>query len=455
MKHFYGPVMVLLFVLWLMPACGQLEEPLDVEETGIRAPDRRAGVSLSSLPTETVGLIAARNEDAGSVICWIEGDFLFIEYVTEHGWSLAETHCAVALCLDDIPRTPSENPKVGKFQLKAEHAPFSTMHTDSLNMEEWEFGQAEELIVAAHADVQILSSEGEVLRGEGAWGAGDPFILNVPADPHRIERPAESARDDLTKIPESRGGGNWATYFKVNVKKLKGLILWNELGSEHEVTHSRVGPDGATVGDIEYISCMHGNGFKPLPRTGDRNIPDNYIEFHGLDLGRQGCIEFWYHSDWSGWSVEHIVEFFCYGLPEDTDNLYIWMHFNDWQGKLNAVLWEPGRNEWAGMNPHITSIPEWTTAAPVHIAVTWDGTAPDVADRLHFYIDGSEIPDTYFYYRGDPTFEDWSSEAVFGLGSRIFSGNWDSHRWEGDSGVFDNIKIWSYPKTDFSDRFTE
>ncbi len=41
------------------------------------------------------------------------------------------------------------------------------------------------------------------------------------------------------------------------------------------------------------------------------------------------------------------------------------------------------------------------------------------------------------------------------LASHTWSGDWDRHNWEGDHAVIDNIKVWCYPKTDFSDRFHE
>ncbi len=454
MRYFMHAVLVIVLLVGLFSACGQFEEPLELQRTSDPAMKLLTSASPPLGPTEVVELIAARTEDVGSVTCWINGDFLFIEYATDGGWSLAETHCAVAEFLEDIPHTPSGNPKVGHFPLKKEHEPFTTVHTDSLDMDAWGFSEAEELIIAAHASVQMLSGEGTVLREEGAWGAGDPFFESLPDDPHRIERPDDPSKGPFTRIPEHPGRGNWATYFKVNVKKLKGLLLWNKLDSPHEVTHSRIGPDGVIVGDIEYLPCKHGNGFKPLERTGDHNIPDNYIQYHDLRLGQQGCIEFWYHPDWIDWRVGHIVEFFCYAQPEGY-NPSMWMHFNDWQNRLNVGAWGPGFIYGISKSTYITSIPGWSSAEPIHIAVTWDGTAPNMTDRIDLYINGSKVTPSIFKYNGDPTFDDWSSEAVIGLGSRLWPGDWNRHRWEGDDGVFDNIKVWSYPKTDFSDRFEE
>ncbi|UCF06592.1 MAG: hypothetical protein JSV33_06075 [bacterium] len=459
MKYFMNATLVIVLLVGLISACGQLEEPLELPQSSDPTIKPLTGASPPIGATETVDLIAAQTEDIGSVTCWINGDFLFIQYMTEGGWSLAETHCAVVESLEDIPATPSENPKVGHFPLKKEHDPFTTEHTDSLDLEAWGFGEAEELIIAAHADVEVLSGEGAVLREEGAWGMGESFSETVPEDPHQIERPDDPSKDAFTKITDhpGQGRGNWAMYFTVNVKKLKGLILWNKLGSEHEVTHSRVGPDGVIVGDIEYLPCQHGNGFKPLERTGDRNIPDNFIDFYGLNLGQQGCIEFWYHPDWIDSHVGCVVGLFYYGLPSYwPEYLQVLMTgYNDWQdlANFNAYqgLQDSSNQAWLTYRPSAT--PGWTTAEPFHMAFMWDGIAPDQQDRVKMFINGNPIGS--YHISGDPTFSNWPADAILRLGSRLSGGDWNRHHWEGSEGIIDNIKIWNYPKTDFSDRFKE
>ena len=93
-------------------------------------------------------------------------------------------------------------------------------------------------------------------------------------------------------------------------------ILWNKLGSDAEVTGSEIGPDGIIVGDISYLPGMFDDGFKPDPRTGNPNIPDNYISFENLNLGQEGTIEFWFQPDWvNGGHIRHIL---AYGKPDRT-----------------------------------------------------------------------------------------------------------------------------------------
>jgi hypothetical protein len=238
-------------------------------------------------------------------------------------------------------------------------------------------------------------------------------------------------------------------------RDLEGLLLWNKLGSPDEVNNSEVGPDGVIVGDVEFLPSKHGMGFKPLPRTGDRNIPDNFIDFEALNLGNQGCIEFWYLPEWVDRQVGHVVELFRYGIEEDAlNNSLVAMHFNDWQNLLNMAAYNFDRTTVVhnGLSPG--TISGWSTTEPCHVALTWDGTAPVVNDRLKFFVNGLQVSGVYGH-NGDPTLDDWVPEAVLRLGSRNFSGDWNRHHWEGDVAVIDNVKVWDYPKTDFSDRFTE
>ena len=229
------------------------------------------------------------------------------------------------------------------------------------------------------------------------------------------------------------------------------VLLWNRLGSDVEVTNSEIGPDGTIVGDISYFPGKFGNGFKPDIRTGDRNIPDNYVRFDGLNLGQEGTIEFWFQPDWiGGWS--HIRCILNYGK---TGRAPIAFEYNDWQDKLNIGLWNEDVNDSNYVGRYIvpSSTPEWSTTEPFHIAIVWDGTAVDNADKIKLYLNGNERGT--LVGAGSPTFADWSNDNYLHLACRINEGDWARHNWEGSDGVIDNLKIWDFAKADFSDRFEE
>jgi hypothetical protein len=455
MKRFTIVAWGCLIALGFLASCGQFEDPLVV-----RAPIKTGIMQVTngeppSGVTVAVDLIAGRTLDVGSVTCWIAEEILYIRYDTDGEWSLAVTHLAVVEYKGDLPLTNSGAPKIGHFPLKSKHDPFTDTYTYSLDLEEWGFGDADELVVAAHAEVHILSSGGEILRSEGAWGEGELITSIVTDTEYQIERPAKSStgRLELGRVSP----GSWAMYFTIDINYLRGLILWNTLDSEFDVTHSRVGPDGVVVGDVAYLPCQHGCGFRPLERTGDRNIPDNYVEFDGLDLGQRGCIEFWYKPDFNNYDVGFCVDQFVYGIADPpTGEYFLGMGYNDW-----ADLWGVASLDLEGpniisMRTRPSTLPGWSTEVPFHIAVTWDGTEPDVKERLKFFVNGNRVtnlPDQH--YTGDLKFENWTPDAVLRLASRTKSGDWNRHHWDAHVATIDNIKIWSYPKTDFSDRIIE
>jgi hypothetical protein len=227
-------------------------------------------------------------------------------------------------------------------------------------------------------------------------------------------------------------------------------VLWNRLGSDAEVTSSEIGPDGIILGDISYSPGMFESGFKPDPRTGDRNIPDNCISFGNLNLGQEGTIEFWYQPDWvSGGHIRHILG---YGKPDRS--WLITFHYNDWQNRLNLGFYnDPTTSEHVARKLVPASTPEWSTTEPFHVAIVWNGNAAENVDKLKLYLNGNERGT--FSSNGSPTFEDWDDTNYFYLASTVREGDWNRHNWEGSDGVIDNIKIWDHAKTNFDDRFDE
>jgi hypothetical protein len=433
MKRFYLPVVFVLIVTMAFVSCNRQESPFDAG-SGIPYPTP-SGDAVSAASAVTATLIAGQRMDAGTVTCSMDGNTLYIEYATSGGWMLSETHLAVAGSLQGIPVARSGNPIPGHFPFKAMHDPPVAVFGYTVDLDAQGLAEAEMLYVAAHAVVKMFSG-GSVVNEQSAWSEGEPFPR--PSNDDRIKRK-----------------GNWAMYFVIDVQLLQGLLFWNRLGSDEEVYNSEIGPDGVIVGDVEYLPCKHGLGFKPLPRTGDPNIPDNFIDFSGLNLGNQGCVEFWYLPDWIDGSVGHVVEIFRYGVENDPQNSnHLGTHFNEWQNLMGTSARNAGHWPSVGMNNRPSNTPGWSTTEPFHMAFTWDGTNPVINDRLKFFVNGQRVLGGYSH-NGDPTLDDWLPNAVLRLGSRLTSGDWQRHHWEGHDAVFDNIKVWSFPKTDFSDRFEE
>jgi hypothetical protein len=236
------------------------------------------------------------------------------------------------------------------------------------------------------------------------------------------------------------------------IVEVPGLLLWNKLGSADEVTHSAEGPDGQVDGALDYLAGQFGNGFKSQERTGDKNIPANYVKFENVKLQPQGCLEFWYQPAWSNASVGHIVDLIEYGTPGDISGLTFRLQYNDWQNIMALGVFDEGQQS----SGHCVFVPEqtpgWSTSAPFHVACVWDANATNPNERAMVFVNGQKIGNSTA--DGSTNFV-WSENKVLLISSRTYPGDWDRHNWEGGEGVIDNIKIWNYPKTDFSDRFME
>jgi len=232
MKRWAFLAVVILASATLISGCGKDKNPLETEGhflrsalmTSISAGDPEYG--------ESVDLVAARTEDVGSVHCWISGDSLHILYSADGNWTLTETHMVVSETLEDIPTTKNGNPKVGHFPFKNEHNPPVSEFRYSLELDAWGFEDAEELFIATHADVSLLTEGGSVEREEGAWGNGERFCGTVPRDPKIRESYDYEAAERKQEIAEraSNDCGNWAMYFKVNVNKITAKeLMINEI----------------------------------------------------------------------------------------------------------------------------------------------------------------------------------------------------------------------------------
>ncbi|WP_157966006.1 HYR domain-containing protein [Cognataquiflexum aquatile] len=230
------------------------------------------------------------------------------------------------------------------------------------------------------------------------------------------------------------------------------LILWNKLGSQEEVTNSAYGPDLLPGSGMLFEEGEYGNGLYVPMVQGVRSVHSPYTPRNIVPLG-SFSIEFWYkrtHDD------EHDGHSFVSGGYEDNEKgtvdftalsgyvgwwwLYGIVRGNDGQlvGRYKYDLIT--QENWEAFFPKN----EW-----IHLAFSHDATWP-VGNRIKIFRNGVELEgvdgefDTgYMGHVGQ------YGDAGFRIGNFVA---WDT--W-GAGGVMDNIKLWNYPKTDFSDRFEE
>jgi hypothetical protein len=235
----------------------------------------------------------------------------------------------------------------------------------------------------------------------------------------------------------------------------KGLLLWNRLGSESEVSNSCVGPGGKLSGG-RFVQGRFGNGI-------ELNMKEQLgVTFPvGAISAPAGCIEFWaklvnFPAELPWGERPNLIS-----VRDEQDNNCILLHFNGndgvsggtANGGLCARL--PGIGS-AGTGTHGT----WTYGRALaggdasewhHYALVWCTAAmPGVGDgtrRMAVFVDGRL--NTASWLGACPTPQALLLPKTGRFGFLTHQGV------PSGSVVFDNLKIWNYAKTDFSDRMKE
>jgi hypothetical protein len=219
-----------------------------------------------------------------------------------------------------------------------------------------------------------------------------------------------------------------------------GLVLWNTLGSDYEVTHSKVGPNGTWVGTPSYAAGQFGNGAYVA-------TAESHIDF-SLPMQNEYTIEWWFKTDWA------CVD----GMANDGNYSHCWF---TWErrnyNKMNletygnsvdrtyfAVADQPTFWGDGGPIPNQEAL-NWEANTLHHFAVSSDRDEIDpTLNNVSFYLDGILVSTRvvnglpYYSNPGDYTL-------------RLATFFYDNNRPL--EGMMDNLKVWDYAKTDFSDRF--
>lgn len=255
-------------------------------------------------------------------------------------------------------------------------------------------------------------------------------------------------------------------------------IFWNRLGSVQEVLNSEIGPD-IQLTSYQYADWQEAR-FEPAQfdnglfvnhdiNHGWSNDGANFFAIDTTQMAltpERGTIEFWfkfrygaetfnhayfllsgnqfvahrtdctYFTDtlisitWYGWNYGSWGKRFSFGLGKDPD----------WSREVHTPDFSAGPGGYLAFND----------GDLMHFAAVWDvnGIAGS-SDTMRLYINGNvEASGT----------ETWPVTSPFDrylwVGSAPNCNSWD-HFYNAVKGVTDNLMIWNYAKTDFSDRFEE
>ncbi len=242
-----------------------------------------------------------------------------------------------------------------------------------------------------------------------------------------------------------------------------GLVLWNKLGNQTEVLNSEVGVGFAISSEpeVKFFPGVYGGAFGTEGGIWGYGgylymSPD---DFFAPDKTR-GTVEMWLQK-----RIPSLIPFQTplvgiFGLqnyncvpwvnPCDRDDYApisaYWSDGYTGSGGLTFEIVDTGGN-WhtaqdTGWNdPNMAPMYEWK-----HVAFVWDlnGIA-GTADKLRIYRDGVVV--------GSNT--DTIADIMFDDGVVKLLGHHEYRRYNQPTAYMDNLKVWDYAKTDFSDRSRE
>lgn len=225
------------------------------------------------------------------------------------------------------------------------------------------------------------------------------------------------------------------------------LVLWNKLGSDEEVLNSEVGPPGALIGSqYAYEPGMHGDGYVRKGYSEQERVEFPASILH--NLSHRGTIELWINP-----KVPNPVPY-SYGIfafvgaamaehwSHIRGNVYLmWGDTVTGQGFFGAIQFDGAQVRTPDEPTQFVATP----GVPVHAAICWDIDGIDgTSDTVRVYRDGLVVGVASGLWNPEGT----DLQDRFWLGQNADAGAYD--KW-----ISDNIKVWDYAKTDFSDRFYE
>jgi hypothetical protein len=281
------------------------------------------------------------------------------------------------------------------------------------------------------ADVAELSASG--IDASQRVSAVSAEIADLLADPRLAQLlDAESlAKVDASLIAARR------SLQLVTVELNPSLVLWNTLGSASEIVSSPVGGAGTlTIPGASFVAGRFGGAVR-VPA--DRDDQSQQLRFGDYVITPEGTIELWFKQD--GYNTVN-------GQPDDGRFHSFWspdVSPYDVRGASLLTYQVPGEgwhfDVWDGTNyVRNTVFPDIAAGQWHHVAFTWSSSG----SYSEVYLDGVLLN------RVEQTL-DIAAPVYLPL---QFGFDWDANN-RGANSVLDDLKVWSEPKNDFSDRFTE
>ncbi len=215
------------------------------------------------------------------------------------------------------------------------------------------------------------------------------------------------------------------------------LLLWNKLGSEAEVTASETGENGELVGTGHaYETARFGNGYVRTDVSSYVKFPQSVLE----NCRSRGTLEFWINPKVTNPLAFSYGAFMPVGLSINGSGAFAFVRWGDGttgQGICGGINFDGTLHRTPDEDEQFVA----TIGTPFHIALVWDVEGIDgTTETIRIYRDGAVI--------GIST-ETWDDNSTvtydnFYIGTSPDGGGYDKY-------IMDNIKVWKYAKTDYSD----
>lgn len=232
-----------------------------------------------------------------------------------------------------------------------------------------------------------------------------------------------------------------------NYSQTENLLLWNKLGSQTEIENSEYGVDGTIIGnDITYGPVKFNKG-------ATRNVASSsMVNFANIQIQLdKGCIEFWSKMTEAPLTATSHVDWFSESTWTMPQIVFQWDKNYNW-GDVLFIYSSGGLYKYIRFWQWNAFDIGWTAAGDIiHLAVVWDMDL-SYDDCIKLYANGVRVSGSgWIKVAGSRAV--LKSSVTNNLAILTMHDLPDIDRLP--NCTMDNIKVWNYAKTDFSDRFLE
>jgi hypothetical protein len=257
----------------------------------VPAQAEHAVLSVTSGENGCYDLLAGQTIDAGDVCFAVDETYnnLTVTYHTAVDWELTEAHLWLGDVLDAYPATKKGNPKIGNFPYNSGDISGATEHSftvplgsvqNFLNLDDLDqycpSGASGTIYAMAHAAVQRVDGNGNVVQTETGWSTGQP-VVEKGSWATRTEITLEVTCDSVPPPPSGRGQETAIMFGSIGFDVPLDNCADNRGVSPDNVSDSRWGWQDGPLMEGEYVRPIYaGAGQSDL--TKGTHVGDVYID---------------------------------------------------------------------------------------------------------------------------------------------------------------------------------